>query len=136
MLQYNNCIVTNSAEWLGVAAGVRWEDCAQGAGRACVLGMQGSRGRLTCMGRAGVARSRRWGAQQTRGGARRRAAGEAQARRARATGSWQARGRGVAGARAAGALGARPGPAGPGWSFVHFDSVFGPVSTRYFFLSH
>ena len=27
---------------------------------------------------------------------------------------------------------AQAGPAGPGWGFVHSDSVFGPGSTQYF----
>ena len=127
---------------------VRWADYARGAGRACVLGVQGARGRLTCIGHAGVARSRCWGAQQTRGGARRRAAagraGERQARSRRSGGrraglARQGRGRCAAGARQARwarGLCAQAGPAGPGWSFVHSDSVFGPGSTRYFFLSH
>ena len=76
-----------------------------------------------------------WGAQAAaaRGrGARRRAAagraGERQGRGRRAAGAWQA--------RWARGLCAQAGPAGPGWSFIHSDSVFGPGSTRYFFLSH
>ena len=83
-------------------AGGRW------AGRACVLGVQGARGRLACMGRAGVARSRRWGAQQTHvraRGARRHLGGRRpDGSQRRAGHAQQARGR-----RAAWALGTRPG---------------------------
>ena len=48
----------------------------------------------------------------------------------------QASGRGVAGerqARWARGLCAQAGPAGPGWSFIHSDLVFGPGLTRYFY---
>ena len=125
MLQYNNCTVTNSTEWLGVAAGVRWADCAQGAGQACVLGVQGAHGRLTCMGRAGVAGSRRWDAQQMSGGARRRAAagraGERQAERRSSGGRRAGRPRQGRGRRAADALGARPVRAG--WAKLEFCAL-------------
>ena len=70
-----------------------------------------------------------WGAQAAaargRGARRRAAAGRA--------GERQGRGRRAAGARWARGLCAQAGPAGPGWSFIHSDSVFGPGSTRYFF---
>ena len=73
--------------------------------------------------------ARRWDARGagTRGALGRAAAGGSWARR-RAAGARQA--------RWARGLCAQAGPAGPGWSFIHSDSVFGPGSTRYFFLSH
>ena len=80
-------------------------------------------------GRAGGSSARARSAQASGCWARRRAA-------AGRAGERQGRGRSVAGARQARwarGLCAQAGPAGPGWSFIHSDSVFGPGSTRYFF---
>ena len=113
---------------LGVAAGVhaaggRCADCAQGAGRACVLGVQGARDRLTCMGRPGVARNRRWGAQASGSWARRRVAAGRKRRWAtatrRASGARGACGAGARGACAAGARGACVAGAKQARGWVH-----------------
>ena len=98
----------------GLRAG-RWVSVrARRAGRARQADVHGARGR---------------GAQQALGRAADAQRG-AQASGRRGAGARGERGRGVAGARP------QAGPAGPGWIFVHSDSVFGPGSTRYFFLSH
>ena len=115
---------------------------AAGAGARRASGRAWARGRaLQAVGRAGAGR----GSAQARGSKR------DERMRGRAGARWLRYDTAALRCDTAGGLGhdtARPpttrprarslcaqaGPAGPGWGFVHCDSVFGPDSTRYFSL--
>ena len=129
---------------LGAGLGVQarrqqvWQQALGRAGtaRACADGA-GVRGRRGARGRARRERQvrRAAGKARTRGGARQGAAGRAGRAAGRHAGVRQARG-----ARSAGwpgrSLCAQAGPAGPGWGFVHSDSVFFGLVRLGSFLSH
>ena len=120
----------------GLGAGLAWAQAGvQGAGRwaqARVAGVRTGAGvRGPTQTGAGVRKAcMRWQARgrtserSARGvGSRQRAAGRAGRAAGRHAGARQARGARLAG-RPGHSLCAQAGPAGPGWGFVHSDSVF------------